>query len=292
MYRDVDSFEDGARFPDAIAEQVAKSRVVLVLVGPAWSNARNAAGVRRLEDPSDWVRVEVKDALKRGVCVIPVTVGGATLPEASDLPEDIRDLVMRQARPLRDGDTWGRDMDLLVRRIAGELGLLRFGGRRRRIALWCALGVLAAAGLAFGLRDVSIPVARSVGREASTLETTQAARPPVAVWAGSWKSPRITDPDFKDQKFTLIVEFEMIGANLVGRVRDGIATFTVIDPQITGDSVAFYTQSEVTTGGMNRPYKQFYYGVRTGDTIRFRSWDDLGGTPFEFTARRAETTRR
>jgi hypothetical protein len=44
-------------------------------------------------------------------------------------------------------------------------------------------------------------------------------------WAGSWNSAEITDPDYKDQKFTLVIEFELTGANLNGRVKDGIATF-------------------------------------------------------------------
>ena len=117
-------------------------------------------------------------------------------------------------------------------------------------------------------------------------ETPKAAQAFNTDWAGSWKSGEITDPDYKDQKFTLAIAFELIGDNLIGRVKDGMATFPIMDLKAAGNSISFYTQSEVTSGDNLLPYKQQYYGVRTGDTIRFRSWDDLGGTPFEFEARR------
>ena len=278
VYRDVDSLEDGTRFPDDIAEQLTKCRIVLVVIGPTWCDARNATGSRRLDDPGDWVRIEVTEALRRGLCVIPITVGGARLPDTSDLPEGMRDLTQRQARELRDGDTWGADLDLLVRRIAKELGVFRPLGRRRGLALWIALAVLGAATVALSLRYSSDSIWRM---QASSKD-----------WAGSWNSPEITDPDYKDQKFTLVIEFELTGANLNGRVKEGIATFSIMDPKVTGNSISFYTQSEVTSGDKLTPYKQLYYGVRTGDTIRFRSWDDLGGTPFEFEARRISPTRR
>jgi sugar phosphate isomerase/epimerase len=125
VYRDVDSIASGTNFPDEIARQLARCNVVLVVIGPAWCDARNAAGGRRLDDTDDWVRIEVAQALKRDICVIPVTVGGANLPDASALPEDLRDLIRRQSRELRDGDTWRGDLDLLVQQIAKEklLGL-------------------------------------------------------------------------------------------------------------------------------------------------------------------------
>jgi hypothetical protein len=113
-----------------------------------------------------------------------------------------------------------------------------------------------------------------------------------ADWAGSWNSPEITDPDNKDQKFTLVINFELIGSNLVGTVRDGAARFPVMDAKVTGNSISFYTQSSVTLGNELKPYKQFYSGVRSGDIIGFRSWDDLGGTPFAFDARRSGPARK
>ena len=110
----------------------------------------------------------------------------------------------------------------------------------------------------------------------------------IADWAGSWKSAEITDPDIEDQKFTLVVEFEVVGEKLIGRVKDGPASFSIVDPKVAGNTVTFYYQSEISTSDPDKPkpYKQYFHGVRIGNTIKFRSWDDLGSTPIRFDARR------
>ena len=51
---------------------------------------------RRLDDPDDFVRIEIEAALKRGVRVIPVLIDGAAMPRASDLPDSLKKLVRRQ----------------------------------------------------------------------------------------------------------------------------------------------------------------------------------------------------
>ena len=87
VFRDVDTIDGGTRFPDEIDKQLGICKVVLVVIGPNWLDVRDESGKRRLEDPQDWVRIEVSTALPHNVCVIPVTVGGAQLPAAKDLPK-------------------------------------------------------------------------------------------------------------------------------------------------------------------------------------------------------------
>ena len=311
VYRDVDSLEDGSRFPDDIAEQLYQVRRCAGRDRSDLVRCAECDRGRRLDDPGDWVRIEVTEALRRGVCVIPVTVGGARLPDASELPEAIRDLTRRQARELRDGDTWGADLDLLVRRIAKELGVFRPLGRRQVCVLDCP-AVLGAVTIALSLRDPSDSNSRSPGETSPAsvppLETPRTVTPPPPAppepvapkpalvasvdWAGKWNSAEITDPDNKDQKFTLFMEFELIGGNLIGTVKDGAARFPIMEAKVTGNAISFYTQSEVTLGNELKAYKQLYSGVRSGNTIRFRSWDDLGGTPFTFDVRRSGPARR
>src|SRR5438105_12905308 len=75
VFRDVDTIDGGTRFRDEIAKQLDTCKVVLVVIGPTWVDARDELGRHRLENAEDWVRIEVSTALGHNVCVIPVTVG-------------------------------------------------------------------------------------------------------------------------------------------------------------------------------------------------------------------------
>ena len=148
VFRDVDTIDSGTRFPDAIGRQLEDCRVFVVIIGPTWISASDENGARRLDNPQDWVRIEIATALKRNVCVIPVTVGGAAVPAAQYLPEDLRSLADWQRRDLRDGDTWGSDLELLVRRIAKELGFKPTQFKRKAAVALVSialLGVISAA---------------------------------------------------------------------------------------------------------------------------------------------------
>jgi formylglycine-generating enzyme required for sulfatase activity len=96
VFLDIDRVRPGERFPKVLEERLNESRVMLVIIGPSWLTAANEAGQRRLDNPEDWVRVEIARALARGIPVIPVLVGGASLPRRSDLPEDLQPLVDHQ----------------------------------------------------------------------------------------------------------------------------------------------------------------------------------------------------
>ncbi|MGH8727195.1 MAG: toll/interleukin-1 receptor domain-containing protein [Burkholderiales bacterium] len=146
VFRDVDDIDGGTRFPDAIQKQLEGCKVFVVIIGPGWINAPDVNGKRRLDDPNDWVRVELATALKRNLCVIPATVAGAALPAAADLPGDLKPLAEWQRRDLRDGDTWEGDLDLLVRRIAKAIG---GGSVFRRRALIAAAVVLVAGAVTY-----------------------------------------------------------------------------------------------------------------------------------------------
>jgi hypothetical protein len=81
---------------DLLEQRLAECKVMLVLIGPEWLNSRDEQGNRRLDNPDDWVRLEIAQALKRDITVIPVRVNGADLPNKAALPEDIRGLLDHQ----------------------------------------------------------------------------------------------------------------------------------------------------------------------------------------------------
>lgn len=97
VFMDVEGIEPGLDFVDAIEEAVGSCRVLIAVIGDEWTSATDAAGRRRLDDPNDFIRLETSAALKRGIRVVPVLVGGAVMPQMADLPEDLKSLTRRQA---------------------------------------------------------------------------------------------------------------------------------------------------------------------------------------------------
>jgi hypothetical protein len=118
VFQDVSAIAPGELFERAIDKALAESDAVLVLIGPRWL-ATGAGGAVRLSEPNDYVRREVVRALGGDLPVIPVLLGGASLPMAEDLPADVRPLVERQAIELRD-EMWRDDMEALIKSIRGQ----------------------------------------------------------------------------------------------------------------------------------------------------------------------------
>ena len=116
IFMDVAGIEPGRDFRKVIDKQVASCGVLLALIGKTWLDSKNAAGVRRLEDPADFVRLETVAALKRDIPVIPVLVHGARMPRAEDLPADLKDLAYRNYVELTHA-RWHSDVQLLVKAL-------------------------------------------------------------------------------------------------------------------------------------------------------------------------------
>jgi hypothetical protein len=121
VFIDVSDIDPGADFEEVVAEQVAASAVVLAVIGPRWLAAVDDRGRRRLDDPTDLVRVEIASALAGGVPVVPVLVGGGAMPRSQDLSDDLRELSRRNAVALTDTG-WNGDLEPLVRTLRGFLG--------------------------------------------------------------------------------------------------------------------------------------------------------------------------
>jgi TIR domain len=97
LFMDVDGIEPGRDFVQILEQQVAISDVMLSVIGKAWIDARDDLGTRRLDNPEDYVRMEIASALEQGKRVIPVLVGEARMPHSEELPEAIRPLARRNA---------------------------------------------------------------------------------------------------------------------------------------------------------------------------------------------------
>jgi hypothetical protein len=80
LFMDVDAIPLGLNFVKVLHEEVAKCNVLLAVIGPNWLSARDDQGNRRLDDPHDFVRVEIAAALQRDIPVIPILLDGAKVP--------------------------------------------------------------------------------------------------------------------------------------------------------------------------------------------------------------------
>ena len=102
VFLDVDAILPGENFVQATRRRMDGATARLVVMGPNWARSVSSRGERRLDDPDDFVRIEVATALERDIPVIPVLVAGATMPRSEELPPDLQGLVHRQAIALDD----------------------------------------------------------------------------------------------------------------------------------------------------------------------------------------------
>ncbi len=121
IFKDVDSIELGDDFVEVLSAAVGSCDVLLALIGDQWLTIADAQGRPRLDDPNDFVRLEIEAALTRNVRVIPILVEGARMPLADKLPGSLSKLTRRQAlelSPSRFASDTNRLLDVLERTLA------------------------------------------------------------------------------------------------------------------------------------------------------------------------------
>jgi TIR domain len=100
IFMDVDSVDLGEDFVKTIEKTVGSCDVLIAVIGKGWLSSCDQEGQRRLDNPEDFVRIEIATALKRDIRVIPVLVDGALMPRSRDLSDDLKALVRRNALQL------------------------------------------------------------------------------------------------------------------------------------------------------------------------------------------------
>jgi hypothetical protein len=259
VFRDIDDIAPGADFIQAITSRLASVDVVLVVIGPDWLAARNDGG-RRLDDPTDFVRLEIELALAADKPLWPVLIGGAAMPVEEALPPSLQPLARRQALTLADV-AWKEDVDRLIAALRRQLPA---PGRSRW--QWLVAGAAAIAGLLLG----GLWLFSGTGKSAAV--------------TGAWVAQVRYDWGAEHgERFDLQLE--------AGRLR-GTASYLglprrIVDGQVAGDgSLEFTTGSEVLSGPS---LTHRYRGRQVAEGIRFvleTSGGSPAATPVEFIARR------
>jgi hypothetical protein len=90
LFMDVDNIAPGLDFVQVLNDQVARCDVLIAVIGKNWLGAADETGDRRLDNPEDFVRIEIESALAQKKRVIPVLVNDAKMPRSTELPESLK----------------------------------------------------------------------------------------------------------------------------------------------------------------------------------------------------------
>jgi hypothetical protein len=149
VFRDVDTLRPGQDFVEAIEQRLQNCATLVAMIGRTWLTTTDESGARRIDQPGDYVAMEIGEALsRRDVLIVPVLVGGAVMPTPEQLPERLKGLGRKQALVIRD-ETWEEDVDRLAAVLLAASGKppapAVFSARRTRpVAMWVAVGLILA----------------------------------------------------------------------------------------------------------------------------------------------------
>jgi hypothetical protein len=253
VFIDIDDIKPGVDYVSTIEACIAGCDVMLTLIGHRWLDSQDASGRRRLDDPADFVRVEIERALARHIRVIPVLIGTASMPGQDDLPADISPLATLEAIALSDS-RWQYDMSQLVNAIGEPLPRQR-GSRAPCIlggALWLA------------------PWHEKPSHDVS----------------GRWVAD--VRYDFGGSHSETFV-FRATGGALAGTASFLGVARGIVDGTVKGATVSFKTRTDESAGSESRQTEHQYAGIVNGDELRL-SMQTMGGfsphAPIDFVARR------
>ncbi|PWR00367.1 RDD family protein [Leucothrix pacifica] len=116
IFHDKSSLVGGSNWKQGIEESLKSCAVMLVVIGDGWLDQRNPDGTRRLDDPDDYVAMEIATALKNDFKVVPVLVDNAPRLHSDDLPDRIKDLAFIEPIIIRDDD-WNADIRKVIEAI-------------------------------------------------------------------------------------------------------------------------------------------------------------------------------
>ena len=113
IFLNCNSIPLGTNFVERLTKEVHTCDALLAVIGPDWLDVRDEEGKRRLDNPQDFVRIEISAALQRNIAVIPVLLNGTKIPTADRLPPEMQELTLRKALDLRLG-SFHSDVDRLI----------------------------------------------------------------------------------------------------------------------------------------------------------------------------------
>jgi hypothetical protein len=305
VFMDVDAIEPGLPFDEAIKSALDQCEVLLVVIGKRWMDKQAGIGLR-LNDPKDFVRLEIAAALSRNIRVVPILLDGARMPTEEELPEPLRELARRNALEVSNS-RFGSDTESLILAVRKALGesdgraTLRKGRGSKSVLYWImgglALGVLGAVAYFYGpLQDHRPPAQTALSESTDAAKNTpgsfiQDVRPDIN---GEWEA----DVTYDWPNARHVEHFVFRGE---GDEVHGTASFLgtkkgILEGSIKKDGLRFMTRSQELLGGDSKNPKDsvhHYRGRVLGNEIKFIMQTEGGYSehiPIEFIAKKLSDT--
>jgi hypothetical protein len=128
VFRDIVNLDPGTEYAKTIDDALDTACATVVVITPDWATVTDDKGRRRLDNPGDFVRLEVGTALQQGELVVPVLVKGASMPSADTLPPDLSALPAKHALTMTDLH-WEDGMERLIAAIEPHLPMPAAAGQ-------------------------------------------------------------------------------------------------------------------------------------------------------------------
>jgi hypothetical protein len=293
-FMDLDGIEGGDDFVTVIEEKLKISDVLVAVIGPHWLSVAAADGTRRLDNPKDFVRLEIGKALERGIRVIPVLVGGAAMPRAEDLSGDLRELSERQAVEVRDAH-FHQDAEQLIEVLHRTLHGM--GLRGVMTSSWRMVAALVA-GLAVMIAIIGILLFRRTAPDPHVGSNAAVVEPAATNTEGTATQPKSAKSGHKpgsagesvraSGNWTAAVKYdwgdshpEIFHFDVEGDEVSGTASFLgadrgILDGKIVGNRISFMTKSLTSLDSDDKTYedKHYYKGTVDNGVIRFTMMTD------------------
>ena len=285
VFMDVDDIAPGADFAAQIGAKIHSCDALIAVIGKNWLTVRNGNGQARFTDPNDFVGLELASALRRGVLVIPVLVGGAVMPKPEELRDDLRDLAGKNAVTLQDHD-FQRDVESVIHALENlsplrqqpdrpeDVSLRQRRERLRKRLLWKVPVILLLVSFAvwWQLRQEQ---SGQPAAGAAPAEINRMAKAIAGVWEGevtySWGAK------YKERFF-----FEPEGDKLFGTATFLESKRGIEDGKIEVDHISFSVRFEEMSGDAAREVKNSYFAKVSGSELSVRMQDSRGTPPLEF----------
>ncbi len=274
VFIDVDEIPAGADFVKTIEQTEDGCSVLLVVIGKAWLLSDSQTGLPRLFDPHDFVRLEIAAGMRRNIRLIPLLVGGAAMPRAQQLPEELSPLTRIEALTLED-TRFHRDVDQLIELLETIVPVKKSSppprDRNRAMNIFVALAAVIAIVLFIGFMWFMKASRRSSGQTAAQQANTLAQVP--ANVSGTWEAAvKYSWGDTHNERF----QFDSEDHALTGTASYLTGDRGILNGRIHGPQISFMTKSYSDVGDKTYEEKHYYVGTVSGDQIRFTLQTDSG----------------